>query len=59
MGAAATAIARLARRLWVRRAAGIALAAMGSLNLLAAAAPLGIAGLPGAPFVHQCCSVKP
>jgi hypothetical protein len=42
----------------VRRAAGFALAAMGSINLLAAAAPLGLAALPGVPLVHQCCQVK-
>ncbi len=59
MGAAASALARFARRLWVRRVAGIALAAMGSINLVAAAAPLGIAGLPGAPLVTHCCAVKP
>jgi sulfite exporter TauE/SafE len=58
MGAAASALARVARRAWVRRVAGLALAAMGSLNLLAAAAPLGIAALPGATLVHQCCAVK-
>ena len=57
MGAAASALARVARRPWVRRGAGLALALMGAVNLLAAAAPLGIAALPGAPFVHHCCAV--
>lgn len=59
MGAAASAVARVAHRAWVRRTAGLALAAMGAMNLLAAAAPLGIAALPGSPLVHHCCAVKP
>ena len=57
MGAAASALARFARRVWVRRVAGLALALMGAINLLAAGAPLGLAALPGAPFAHHCCQV--
>lgn len=55
MGAAASALARFARRTWVRRTAGLALAVMGSINLLAAGAPLGLAALPGVPFADHCC----
>ena len=60
MGAVAGALARAARRAWVRRSAGLAIALFGLVHVVAVTARAGLPPLPGAPLVplsstHECC----
>jgi sulfite exporter TauE/SafE len=54
MGTAAGVLARLARRVWVRRAAGIAIACFGLMNLATATAQAGLLH----PATHECCAPR-
>ena len=62
MGAVAGALARAARRPWVRRGAGIAIAAFGAFHLVTVTMHAGIPPALGAPLVdshHECCPRLP
>jgi sulfite exporter TauE/SafE len=55
MGALASVVARFARKVWVRRGAGLAIAAFGLVQLATATAQAGWRPLGVAPPAHECC----
>lgn len=57
LGTLAGLLAKLARRAWVRRGAGLAIAAFGIFYVVSASAQAGFAPL-GKPPAHECCTGK-